>query len=90
MIDFSKCKTLKDYEKVIKSELKIRIEGPYVYVSNLPLMTVVSMVFRHHVDSFPAYVTKSGHVENCLFPGDEIETECCDWCDHENEVPFRP
>jgi len=90
MIDFTKCKKPVDYEKVIMSELKVRVEGSFVYVSNLPLPTVVVMVFRRHIDSFPSYVTKSGHAENCLFPGDEVETECCALCDHENEVPFRP
>ena len=57
MIDFSKCKTTKDYEKVLLDKLRTYKLGTQ------PL--------------------------SCLFPTDEIETECCGLCDHENEVPFR-
>ena len=94
MIDFSKCKTTKDYEQVLLASLRTYTIGKQVFSATgcpIDILAKYLRKYKHkYNDSFGSLETKSGHTENCLFPGDEIETECCGLCDHENEVPFRP
>ena len=93
MINFSKCKTTKDYEQVLLASIKIfHLGKERLSATGIPIPFLAKMLrqFKHrYTAGFSEFETKSGHLENCLFPNDEVEVENCANCEEENEVPFR-
>ena len=76
MIDFSKCKTTKDYEQVLLASLRTYTIGKQVFSATgcpIDILAKYLRKYKHkYNDSFGSLETKSGHTENCLFSGDEM------------------
>ena len=72
MIDFSKCKTTKDYEQVLLDKLRTYKLGTQpLSATGCPIDILAKYLrkYKHkYNDCFGSLETKSGHTENCLFP----------------------